>query len=402
MDNPSSRRNLRLIRIYYFLWIGAGGFLSPFVTLFYKSRGLTGTEIGLLSTFGAVTGMLAAPVWARRGDSSRHPRRLIMLALLASAGFALLRGIQSLFWSISIFIVADSLIGSGAGSLSNAQAVSAANGEKSGFGSIRLWGSLGWAVVTPLAGWLIERLGLYVPFAGYAAMMALAAFALFFVRGEARPKETTDPSKKVDMRVLLKSLSHSRTMIGVALAFTVIWVATNGRSQFETLYMTQLGAKAGLIGIANTVSALFEVPFMLLADRLIRRHGAGRILRLSLLLQAASFLPVVLVPSIPSFFILRILASIALSFNVPAYYHYLIDSAPENQGGTVISLFDVTLRSGVALIAAPLAGVLFDVWGPYWLYWIGLTGCVIGWLLVQGIARPQKGLELKPDRAAGE
>ena len=70
MQNPSSKRNLRLIRIYYFLWIGAGGFLSPFVTLFYKARGLTGTEIGLLSTFGAITGMLAAPVWGRR---ETHP-----------------------------------------------------------------------------------------------------------------------------------------------------------------------------------------------------------------------------------------------------------------------------------------------------------------------------------------
>src|SRR5512142_1069387 len=359
MQNSSANRNLRLIRMYYFLWIGAGGFLAPFVTLFYKSRGLSGTEIGLLSTFGAITGMLAAPIWGRQGDRAHHPRRLIMLALLASACFALLRGIQSLFWTISIFIVADAMIGSGASSLSNVQAVNAANGEKSGFGSIRLWGSLGWAVATPLAGWLIERLGLYVPFAGYAAMSVAAVFALFFVRGETRPRIDRDKTVRVPLRQVLASLSHSRTMIGMALALTIIWMATAGRSQFETLYMNQLGARASLIGIANTVSALFEVPFMLLADRLIRRNGSGRILKFSLLLQAASFVPVVLAPSIPSFFILRILASIALSFNVPAYYHYLVESAPANQGGTVISLFDATLRSGVSLVAAPLAGVLY-------------------------------------------
>jgi hypothetical protein len=85
MQNYSASRDLRVIRLDFFLWIGAGGFLSPFVTLFYKARGLTGTEIGLLSTFGAITGMLAAPVRGRWGDASRHPRRLIMVALLASA-----------------------------------------------------------------------------------------------------------------------------------------------------------------------------------------------------------------------------------------------------------------------------------------------------------------------------
>jgi len=401
MQNFSSKHNIRLIRIYYFLWIGAGGCLSPFVTLFYKARGLTGTEIGLLSTFGAIMGMLAAPVWGRKGDASRHPRRLIMLALLASACFALLRGIQSLFWTISIFIVADALSGSGASSLSNAQAVQAANGEKSGFGSIRLWGSLGWAVVTPLAGWLIQRLGLYVPFAGYAVMVVAAVFVLFFVRGEANPRPATGTTNRVRLREVLKSLIHSRTMIGIALAFSIIWMASMGRSQFETLYMTQLGAQPGIIGIANTVSALFEVPFMLLADRLIRRVGAGPILKGSMLVQAASFLPVVLFPSIPSFFILRILASIALSFNVPAYYHYLVDSAPEGQGGTVISLFDVTLRSGVSLMAAPLAGYLYDILGPYWLYLIGLVGCIIAWLILQAMTQSQKVLELKEDSLAG-
>jgi len=388
MPDSSATRDLRIIRMYYFLWIGAGGFLSPFVTLFYKARGLTGTEIGLLSTFGAVTGMLAAPVWGRWGDSSRHPRRLIMVALLASACFALLRGIQSLFWTISIFIVLDGLIGSGAGSLSNVQAVNAANGEKSGFGSVRLWGSLGWAAVTPLAGLLIERMGLYVPFAGYAIMLVAAVFVLFFMRGSARPKKAAEKVARVSSGRMVRTLAGSRTMIGVALAFTAIWLTGMGRSQFETLYMAQLGASASLIGIANTVSALFEVPFMLLADHLIRRHGSGRILRISMLVQAGSFLPVVLFPAIPSFFFLRILASIALSLNVPAYYGYLVESAPAGQGGTVVSLFDVTLRSGVSLLAGPLAGYLFDLLGAYWLYPIGLGGCLLAWFILQAMAHP--------------
>lgn len=126
---------------------------------------------------------------------------------------------------------------------------------------------------------------------------------------------------------------------------------------------------------------------MLVADRLIRRYGSGRILRISLLAQAASFLPVVLFPSIPSFFILRILASIALSLNVPAYYSYLVENSPQGQGGTVVSLFDVTLRSGVGLLAAPLSGILYDVLGPYWLYGIGLVGCLLAWFIIQLMVR---------------
>jgi MFS family permease len=105
-------------------------------------------------------------------------------------------------------------------------------------------------------------------------------------------------------------------------------------------------------------------------------------LRASLLVQAASFLPVVLFPAIPSFFVTRILGSIALSLNAPSYYNYLVSRAPLGRGGTTVSLFDVTLRSGVSLLAAPLAGSLFDLFGPYWLYVIGLGGCLLAWLIL--------------------
>jgi len=389
MQNSSSPRDLRLIRLYYFLWIGAGGFLSPFVTLFYKSRGLSGTEIGLLTTFTAVTSMLAAPIWGRRGDASRQPRRLIMLALLGSACFALLRGLQTPFWSISLFIVLDGLIGSGAGALSNVQALAVTHGEKSGFGSIRLWGSLGWALVTPVAGVLIQSLGLYIPFVGYAAMLGAATFVLVFMRGPARPNPSARAIALAPAGETIRVLVRSRTLVGMAAAFIIVWITTLGRSQFETLYMNRLGAQAGLIGAANTVSALFEVPFMLLADRLVHRQGPGRILRASMLVQAASFLPVVLFPAIPSFFVTRILGSIALSLNAPAYYNFLVSRAPQDKGGTTVSLFDVTLRNGVSLLAAPLAGSLFDLLGPYWLYVIGLGGCLAAWSILQTTAAPQ-------------
>lgn len=384
-----SPRNLRLIRLYYFLWIGAGGFLFPFVTLFYRDRGLSGAEIGLLSALGAVAGMLSAPFWGRRGDASPHPRRLLALALFGSACFALLRGMQAVFWALALFVVLEALVGSGSGSLSNIQALAAADGRKSGFGSIRLWGSLGWAAAAPLAGWLIERLGLYVPFGGYAVMLFVGLVVLLFVRGAAHPPPAGPQPPRPSTRQVLAGLLNRRAVLGLALAFTVVWLAGAGRQQFETLYMAQLGAQAGLIGLANTAGALVEVPFMLLADRLIRRHGSGRILRAALLLQGAAYLPVVLLPSIASIFALRILFSIAFSLLVVSYIQYLVENAPEGQGGTAISLFEVTLRGGVGLLAAPLAGYLFDLLGPYWLYPIGLGGSLLAWSILQATSRPR-------------
>jgi PPP family 3-phenylpropionic acid transporter len=384
-----SQRNLWLMRAYYFLWIGAGGFLMPFVTLVYQARGLSGTEIGLLSTWGAIAGMVAAPVWGRWGDRVRAPRRLLQLALLGSACFALLRGVQTLFWGFVVFVVLDALVNSGSGSLSSMQALAVVEGEKAGFGSIRLWGSLGWAAAAPLAGWLMERHGLFVPFAGYAVMLFLSIGLLALVRGTERLPAASRSNDHMPTLQVLRALKRSRPMTGLALALIVIWLGNAGRQQFESIYLAQLGAPTGLIGWANTAGALVEPPFMLLADRILRRYGAGRVLRFALFLQALAYLPVALFPSVISIFVLRVLFSVAFSLNAVSYLNYLVENAPDGQGATVISLFEVTLRGGIGLLAAPLAGLFFDQFGAHGLYWIGMAGSLLAWFILGLTARRQ-------------
>jgi len=71
---PLSTRNLSILRFYYLLLGIGGGFLSPFISLFYKQQGLSGTQIGLLATFAGMAALLAAPLWGRLSDAAARPR----------------------------------------------------------------------------------------------------------------------------------------------------------------------------------------------------------------------------------------------------------------------------------------------------------------------------------------
>jgi MFS family permease len=94
-------------------------------------------------------------------------------------------------------------------------------------------------------------------------------------------------------------------------------------------------------------------------------------------------------------FLLRALFSISFSLLVVAYMNYLVENAPEGQAATVISLFEVTLRGGVGLVAAPLAGLLFDWAGAYWLYAIGMVGSLLALLILQVVTASAR--ESKPE-----
>ncbi len=68
----------------------------------------------------------------------------------------------------------------------------------------------------------------------------------------------------------------------MALALAVSDPVQDGVRSFENIYLENLGVQAGMIGLANMLSALTEVPFMSYADRVIHKFGIRRIIILSL------------------------------------------------------------------------------------------------------------------------
>ncbi len=380
-------RDLALIRAYFFLTIGAGGFLFPFITLFYNQQGLSGTEIGLLGTVGWGIGLIAAPLWGRWADNAARPRRLLQISLIGTALFIMLLSQQKVFLWMAFFIALDAIISAGSEPLSMTQALAIVQHQKSGFGSVRLWGSLGWALSAPLCGWLIERTGLITTFTGYALANLAGAAVLAFIIIEPRKKLETDPPRP-PIGKITRELLRDRSMLGLALALSVVWLAGHGQTQFEYIYLEQLGANESLIGIASMVSAVIELGGMLLADRWVRKYGAGKILGLSMLLKAVGLSFTLIHPSIASIFAARTLGGIHFSMSSVASVAYTAEGAPEGQASTILALYFVTLRGLVILFASPLGGALFDLFGAYWLYAISLGGNILGWLILRWSVRP--------------
>ncbi len=169
MSSLTPQRNLWTLRLYYFMLIGGSGFLFPFVNQFYRQQGLSGTEIGLLSTFASLAALIAAPWWGRRSDASAQPRRLLQFGLFATSLCMLALSLQSVFAWMAFIVTLDALLSVGVAPLSDVVTLTVIKQGQSGYGSVRLWGSLGWAVTALLGGWLIEQTGLLTMFAGYGA-----------------------------------------------------------------------------------------------------------------------------------------------------------------------------------------------------------------------------------------
>lgn len=373
-----SRISLWLMRIYYLLLTGAGGFLFPFITLFYAQQGLSGTQIGWLATIGSLVSLVSAPFIGRLSDNISNPRRVLQLCLFGSGLLMLWLSQQSTFAWMALILAIESFIGASISPLSDSQALRIAS-EKEGFGSIRLWGSLGWAVTAFVGGWMVTRAGLVSIFIGYAALYLLCILVLGRIVSPPKLIQQSE-EQRLPFRVVLRSLINERLLLGLTISLTFFWLSNNGRQQFETLYMKQLGASDQLIGWAYTYPALLELPIMLWADRLARKYGSGKILSASILIEGVSLLAIVFAPSMSAMLFLRAASGLYYSFYAIASVAYAVENAPAGQAATILSLYYITLNSIIGLVTAPISGAIFDRLGAYPLYIIAAIGTFMAWL----------------------
>jgi MFS transporter, PPP family, 3-phenylpropionic acid transporter len=383
------------IRLYFFMLTGGAAFLMPFMTLFYNQNGLSGTQIGAIATVTSLAALLAAPLWGRWSDQSSRPRVVIQAALLLGTLVVLWLGQQRTFFTIAALAGVYSLINAGVEPLSNRLALRAiqVTGD-SGFGSVRLWGSFGWAVLVLASGWMIEATGsLYTAFVGAAVLQVVSVLVLRLVHTEPQEQAPGEAQAQPGLRALIGELGQNRVLVGLAAALTLQWFVLGGLYQFQPIYLQQLGAGEALIGFSWMISAAVELPGMWWTDRLIRRFGAGWILAAAMFLQGVRTIPVLLWPSVPAVIGAEVITGLAYSFLWVGMVVFINDIASGKQATTVMALYTVTLPSLVLMIAGPITGLAFDHLGAYWLYAIALVGSLLAGLVLALTIRGGKGYD---------
>lgn len=380
-------RNLWLTRLYFLIYYIGMGAVDPFINLYYVERHLSGTQIGWIGTLCAISALIAAPLWGRISDNSGKPIRWLQASMLVSGIALFFLSQQTTFLFLAVFAGLNALVGPGVDPLMSAQAMDVVETEKSaGFGSIRLWGSLGYALAAPLGGWVIQQLGISKAFYIYTGGMAVSAFILIFVsmkpRLRATAESTLEKVKSASVLEVARGVWKNHELMGLILASVVMW-GLGGGTRFEAVYLTQLGVKESVIGWINTVGALIELPMMLLTDRVLKRKGSAFTVKLAFWLTAFSFIFVVASPTLASFFVFRLVGGIAYSFMVISFTVFIVERAPAQQSATLLAFYTITVAGVTSMLFSPLIGFLFDEVGAYWLYVIALGGCLLAAAILQ-------------------
>lgn len=337
----------------------------PYISLYLSESGWSGIQIGIYSAIGPLVTFLTQPLWGYLGDLwGDLPRLSALLALAAGASalsFALLP-VSSFFFLLAI------LIGFFQGPLSpmlDSMSVRVLGKNKNRWGVTRLWGSIGFAVVSLAMGGIFDRSNVML-FVGYALGAALTAVAVLRLpknlKGHAKHRNREQSTRR---RSRFTGLSHvlEGPFISFLAAVFLLQLGHNIPNNFLSLVMADRGASSTLVGMAWSTTALVEIPVFIGTIRLLDRFRperlliwAGLLTAFRLALFAFSFHPLLmlLVHALKGFTFASILTALVLVVDrlIPEEYHAT--------GFTLNTAFSVTLPQ---LLGGLLGGQIYDLSG---------------------------------------
>jgi MFS family permease len=265
----------------YGLGLSGIGFTLPYLPLYLGEKGLTDTQISLISALAAVAGLAQFPLglWSDRLQC-RKPFLMAALALLAMATFLLPRAEGGVALGALVVLFAENgLCRAVVESLAGAEAASLAPAGQVGtaMGALRFWKPAAIIAVTLVGGVFAERFGIDSILTWLAVVQGLAFCASLLIlerhhKGRPEPRQTASTEQRLVEKTAARAWDRS---LWVFIAAMVLFHACNAPGGvYLGLFMSrELAAPASLLSYAFVVSM---VAWMLLArpaGRLADRWG---------------------------------------------------------------------------------------------------------------------------------
>lgn len=341
------------MRFVYLLYFFGTALYVTFVGLYLRSIHLSGAKIGLLVSIVPLVGVIIQPMWGMISDRYRRRKLILILSFLSAAAIAPLVSSTHSFPLLLLIVGLLAVALSPAVPLSDATTLEWLRTRGGSFGSIRIFGSLGFLLGSLFAGWALSgsRISLLFPIYG----LCLGATFLAALRAPPQRERTREAVHQHGWAAL------RRPVVGLFLILVAIGFATSAAyNTFFALYLHGLGAGTPVIGVAAALASLSELPVMALSGRVIARFGVKTLLVAGFLGASVRWLAYGLIGDYRLALLFQALHGLSFAASYVAGVTYMDRLIPEQLRATGQTVFSGTVFGLATVVGSNLFGALFD------------------------------------------
>ena len=367
---------------FYFAYFAYVGALAPYFSLYLASLGLAAAQIGVLLSLGSLMRVVGPNFWGWVADRTQRRARIVSFTLVLGGicfvGFFFVTS----FWGLFVLLLATGFFSSASMPLTESLTLSHLRGAVSSYGSIRLWGSVGFIITVTLIGYALDVL----PVASLL-WMVLATYALCWACALTVPDAVTDGGHAEPGPVW--NILRRPEVAALLGACFLMSVAHGPLYAFYSLFLVGHGYTKAAVGWMWSVGVIAEIIVFMLMPALMRRHSLSLILRVCFAAAVLRFLLIGWgVDSSPVLVAAQLLHG--LSFGayhaaaVTAIHHWF--KGTHQVRGQAIYL-SVSFGAG-GVLGSALSGLAWEDIGPAWTFSAAAFAAFAGYALLQWKVRP--------------
>lgn len=268
MDN---KKTLLPISIYYSLIYMSVGAFTSYIGLYYADINLGNTEIGILTSLGAATTIIAQPIWGTLGDRSVYKNRVLALCLFFTCtSIWLIPFSGNVLSRLSAVSAVFYFFQCAVNPLSDTITLELSSKKSFKFSTIRTIGSFGYAIMSAIAGRLFDS-DINRIFPVFSVLMLSALMLSFLIP----PVEGHQQGRK---KVQLFEIFKNKKLVSIYMYTFIVQVTMGFFYSFHAIYSKQQGISTQLIGFGVMVGSFSQFPFMIFFDKIYKRFGIKDIL----------------------------------------------------------------------------------------------------------------------------
>ncbi|MDO4355344.1 MAG: MFS transporter [Clostridia bacterium] len=351
--------------------------IGNYQTVYLQDRGFAASTIGLINAVLSAVTIVVTPIWGMISDRIRSIRKVFLLTLVMGAVLFLLIptviGLPMLTTPLMLlYLSLVYLFRNPSNSLMDNWLVRYSNQKQVDYGSIRAFGSLGFAICGVAISGVVSTFGTAWTFPVCSAMMMLVV--LLSMRTDdvkpAPPAEDAPAKESFNPLALFKNYYFT-----TFLAYAVLqYIVTNCVTAFLPYLLDEIDVASSNYGVITAYMAMLEIP-MLIAARSLRQRvplyamaAAG-----GLCFAIACTLLGTCAHSLIAVIVIETFSGVGNGLMIASNANYIYTLTPENLKATGQSLY-IAATSLSGIVGNLVGGAIIDALGPRSYY--GIMGAM--------------------------
>lgn len=342
----------------YFVYFGCVGIFTPFWSPYLALRGFSSVQIGLLLAASGVARIVGPLALGWIADATGQPTRMLRLTVLLSAAiFALVPFVRGLA-GFTALTVAFSFLWNSFVPMYDAHTLAHLGEHRARYGHLRLWGSVGYIVLSWSGGIALEHSGYEaVPLFIFALIVATLLMTM-----------ATEPMKSAAASTYshgFRAALRARPVIVALVVAALVATSFGPYYVFFSLYLEQHGYSRSAIGFLWALGVLAEIGVFAYGRLLLARFSIRMLFVIAAVGSAVRWAAIALLVDRPFVValaqLLHCLGFAVLHLAMVLTAQRMFPHRLESRGQALFS--GITYGAGGAL-GSVLAGVIWTTFSP--------------------------------------